>query len=296
MTHDFGGAWTEEKLLVMKSYFGTYAKALSGQPFARWYVDAFAGTGERLHSNSSTSDIISLFGEEAQEVGQIKDGSVRLALNIEPSFTRYIFIDQSIAHTDKLRDLKAEFPSRNIEIHQADANKELIKLAKNTNWQNTRAAIFIDPYGMQVDWNTLEILAATKSCDIALLFPTGSINRMLARSAEIPVEWFNRIDRHLGECDWRAAAYAETQVYDLFSQPTTKSKKSITADGLKKFVYGRLKEIFPFVYPNPYELRNSKDSVLYHLFIMSANPSPKAIGLATRIAGSAFNQPKKHGT
>ena len=218
-----------------------------------------------------------------------------LALNIEPPFTQYIFIDQSITHAGKLRDLKSEFPKRNIQIRQADANVELRKLATSTNWRRTRAAIFIDPYGMQVDWHTLETLAATKSCDIALLFPTGSINRMLSRNAEIPVEWSNRIDRHLGKCDWRAAAYAPEEKFDLFSAPTTIEKKSINANGLKNFVFKRLQNIFPFVYENPYELRNSKDSVLYHLFIMCANPEPKAIALATRIARSAFKQPNRRG-
>ena len=78
MTHNFGGAWTEEKLLVMKTYFGAYAKALGAQPFARWYVDAFAGTGERLHVSPGISDDGSLFEEELYETTQIKDGSVRL--------------------------------------------------------------------------------------------------------------------------------------------------------------------------------------------------------------------------
>jgi three-Cys-motif partner protein len=50
--HEFGGPWTEIKLDAISDYLGFYTAALKAQPnpsrpFELWYVDAFAGSGER---------------------------------------------------------------------------------------------------------------------------------------------------------------------------------------------------------------------------------------------------------
>ncbi len=216
MVHTFGGSWTSLKLDVMDRYFSAFAAALKNRPFACWYVDAFAGTGERTDTQKGVkASTFTLFGEEAGVVAQAKDGSVRLALRIEPPFKRYVFIDQSLQHVTHLNAYKAEFPDRTIDVLAGDANERLTELCQETDWGSTRAAIFIDPYGMQVNWKTLERLAKTKA-DVALLFPTGPLNRLLKRDGEIPPEWEKRIDDHLGECAWRDAFYQKVQYTDLF--------------------------------------------------------------------------------
>lgn len=292
MTHVFGGSWTEEKLAVMRSYFASYAQALKKQPFAKWYIDAFAGTGERNEVKRSGSHGRQLFGDDADEIDDVKDGSARIALGIDPPFDRYVFIDRAKEHIEALESLREEYPARTIDIKTGDANQVLKDLCRSINWRNTRAAVFIDPYGMQVNWSTLESLAATKAVDIALLFPTGPLNRMLARRGNIPAAWAKRIDNHLGPCDWRNASYKETQQTDLFLPDSSALKKTMNAEGLRQFVLERLKSIFPFVCERQLELRNSKGAVLYHLFIICANPSPAAKALAKRLAGHAVNLPR----
>jgi hypothetical protein len=69
--------------------------------------------------------------------------------------------------------------------------------------------------------------------------------------------------------------------------------KTITPDGLRYFVLGRLRSIFPFVHDDQLELKNSKGAILYHLFIICANPSEAAIKLAQRIAERAVKLPRK---
>ena len=291
MDHEFGGGWTEEKLEVMRRYFSAYAQALKNQRFAKWYVDAFAGTGERTESKQ-TAEQSSLFGEDDAEVATSKNGSVRIALGFNPEFKKYVLIERSKARAAELEKLKTEYPNRDIDIRLGDANETLRSLAQSNIWRATRAAVFIDPYGMQVDWETLKALAATKAVDIALLFPTGPLNRMLTRDGNIPPEWAKRIDDHLGECDWRNATYDETSAPDLFSERTLK-KKRLSTEGLRQFVLSRLKTIFPFVSDTQLELKNSKGATLYHLFIICANPSDAAIKLADRLARSAVKLPQK---
>ena len=129
---------------------------------------------------------------------------------------------------------------------------------------------------MQVSWDTLKALATTKAADIALLFPTGPLNRVLTRDGVIPSGWEKRIDDHLGPCDWRNATYEETSAPDLFSEQASRTNKRLTTEGLRQFVLLRLKTIFAFVSDTQLELKNSKGATLYHLFIICANPSSAA--------------------
>jgi three-Cys-motif partner protein len=293
MSHAFGGNWTEEKLEVMRRYFAAYSQALKHQRFTKWYVDAFAGTGDRSDGKAEGPVGSSLFGEDATDVVSVKDGSVRIALGIDPPFDRYVLIEQSKEHVAALQALRTEFPKRSIDIVTGEANDILRELAQKTVWRQTRAAVFIDPYGMQVDWETLEILAATKAVDIALLFPTGPLNRLLTRDGNIPIDWARRIDSHLGPCDWRSACYAQEPVTDLFSTQAAHVTKKMTANGLRHFVLQRLQSVFPYVCEEPLELKNSKGAILYHLFIICVNPSDAAVKLARRLASSALKLPRK---
>ncbi len=294
MKHQFGGDWTEDKLEVMQRYFSAYAQALKNQHFAKWYVDAFAGTGQRNEAKTNIANQNALFETDEPEFVSVKDGSVRIALAIEPAFGKYVFNEQSKAHAAELEKLKQEFPNRKIEVRQGDANQFLQSVASSTNWKKTRAAIFIDPYGMQVSWETLKALSATKSVDIALLFPTGPLTRVLTRDGNIPAEWTRRVDDHLGECDWRNAVYEERSEVDMFTTAvSTRTEKTLTPEGLRQFVAKRLATIFPYVSATQLELKNSKGATLYHLFIICANPAPAAMRLAKKLAQSALKLPSK---
>lgn len=234
-----------------------------------------------------------LFGAETEAVSRAKDGSVRLALEIRPPFARHVLIDRSIDHVVGLESLREDFPQRSIEILHGDANRHLVELCRRTDWRRTRAAVFLDPYGMQLNWSTLECLAATRG-DIALLFPTGPLNRMLRRDGAIPEEWQRRIDDHLGPCDWRDACYRPVTQRTLFDGLEA-SEKAINVAGLRAFVFERLRSIFAFVHEEAVPLANSKGAVLYHLFIICANRSDKAKRPAGKLAAGAIKAVKKKG-
>jgi hypothetical protein len=126
-----------------------------------------------------------------------------------------------------------------------------------------------------------------------LLFPTGPLNRLLTRDGNIPIDWARRIDSHLGPRDWRSACYAQEPVTDLFSTQAAHVTKKMTANGLRHFVLQRLQSVFPYVCEEQLELKNSKGAILYHLFIICANPSDAAVKLARRLASSALKLPRK---
>jgi three-Cys-motif partner protein len=206
-THQFGGPWTVEKLNALSGYLAGYAQALKNQPFRRWYIDAFAGTGDRAAKRQEAASLM-----EIPELDVMTKGSARVALEIEPPFDRYIFIEKRRRRSSALEHLKSEFPNCAIEILNEDANAAVQRICRDTDWRSNRAVLFLDPYGMQVSWETLVAVASTKAIDLWMLYPSGmGLNRLLTKDGEIPSEWQETLDRSLGTPSWREAFYRITK-------------------------------------------------------------------------------------
>ena len=192
MKHEFGGGWTEQKLQILDHYLAAYCKIFRANPRAKHfdtiYVDAFAGTGLIQHRKKAGRGE-ELFAEFAEsETVQFLRGSATRAL--QHPFTRYIFIEKSQARIADLEKLKADSSRKEqIAIRKGDANSKLISLVQSLIGWKCRAVVFLDPYGMQVDWETIRTLGATDGVDLWFLFPLGqAVMRLLQRKSE-PPEW-----------------------------------------------------------------------------------------------------------
>lgn len=236
--HRFGGDWTDEKLAVIAHYLASYTTALKDKPskehpFRKGYVDAFAGTGyrfARLDDEAGDSQAPLLPDLAEKEPQALLDGSARIALKTEPRFDRYVFIERSAERCAQLEALKSEFPhlASDIDIRHGDANAEIQDLCRK-DWSSHRAVLFLDPYGMQVDWKTVESIAATQAIDLWLLFPLGmGVNRLLTRSGEIPISWRRRLDALLGTEDWYEEFYRVESTADLFGTAEDRVVKATT--------------------------------------------------------------------
>jgi three-Cys-motif partner protein len=281
--HSFGGEWTERKLSVVRRYLQAYAQALKNQPFRRIYIDAFAGTGDRTDKRRKVLPLLDL-----PEFDAVAKGSARLALEIEPPFDRYVFIERVTRRASELLALKSEFPRRNVKVVNADANDAIAALCKETNWVATRGVVFLDPYGLQVSWDTLKAISRTEALDAWILFPSGmGLNRLLTKSGEIRQEWQETLDRSLGTREWRLAFYRGEDFPDLFEGTRRKTVKDADSAKLEEFYLNRLRSIFPIVMNNCVRLTNSKEQTMYLLCLASANPSPKVKPLLTKLASWA---------
>ena len=60
-----------------------------------------------------------------------------------------------------------------IAIRQQDCNKYLRETFLRRKWEKLRAIVFLDPFGMQVPWNTIELLAETRAVEVFVNFPVG---------------------------------------------------------------------------------------------------------------------------
>jgi three-Cys-motif partner protein len=275
--HEFGGNWTNEKLSRVQKYLTAYTKILKKQKFKFAYIDAFAGTGYRENKAKDKNDNqLSFFNQiEIKEIEAYSEGSARIALQIEPSFDKYIFIEKSKKHFSELLKLKDDFPAKDnqIELINANANEYILDRCNNYKWQNHRAVLFLDPYGMQVGWETIKAIAYTKAIDLWYLFPLGiGLNRLLKKyHKSIPDSWKNKITDILGTDQWEKTFYTDVEVQTLFGNQTAKEKDA-DFDKISNFVVERLESIFPGVAKNPLLLRNSRNNPLYLLCFASGNP------------------------
>lgn len=278
---NFGGGWTNQKLEKVRQYLAAYTQILSKKSFDFAYIDAFAGTGYREVKTKQTHETL-LFPELAHQDSQkLLDGSARIALRIQPPFTRYIFIEKEQKRFEQLEKLRAEFPdlASRISLVNEDCNTYLQDRCKHYNWKKHRAVLFLDPFGMQVQWDTMQAIAGTKAIDVWILFPLGvAVNRLLKRDGKIIDSWATRLDSLFGTHSWYGEFYKQGQAQTLFNEPEYNSKTCKMAN-ISRFYVERLKTIFAAVHENPLPLCNSKGNPLFQLCFAASNPNAAKLAL-----------------
>jgi three-Cys-motif partner protein len=276
----WGGDWTEIKLGRLGNYLKDYQKALKGQPFRKIYVDAFAGKGIReIGGNFS---LPALEGDGKAYL----DGSPKIALRVEPPFDDYYFVELDPDNFEKLSNLKSDFPDRQAHFLQEEANSFLLRMCTTFDWYRNRAVVFCDPFGMQVNWVTIEAMAKTKAIDLWLLFPLSAVNRMLPRDGKIQEAWRRKLDSFFGTTEWYEQFY-ETKVVDSLLGPTIVQEKAhYTRIG--EFFVNRLQTIFAGVSPNPLFLYDSQNHPLFLLCFAASNE--KGAPIALRIANHILEE------
>lgn len=282
----FGGIWTEKKLEALRKYLKGYTTALKNQPFDCIYIDAFAGTGHRAPRRDN--DQAPLF----PEFDQFAKGSARIALEIEPSFAKYIFVESNRSHFAALKKLENDFPDKadRMRFIKDDANQAIVRLCeKEIDWNENRAVLFVDPYGLQVSWSTIEAVARTESIDLWWLVPIGeAIIRMLPGHGNIDPKWEAKLDDYFGDSGWREFFYSVERHADLFEGTKEGIKRTANYADIERYLRDRLKTIFPRVADRFLTLRNSIGTPLYVLCFAVGNPTKRAQMLAFRLAKSSL--------
>jgi three-Cys-motif partner protein len=146
----------------------------------------------------------------------------------------------------------------------------------------------LDPYALQVDWATLELLAKTRCVDAWYLFPLHDVTRQLARrrSGVGPKE--KRLDKVLGTA-WRELyelppptneMYART-LFGSIPEFAKEEYRKATKAQIEAWFKSRLETIFSYV-SEPLPLFSNIKQQKFSLFLTVANPSTPAINLAKK--------------
>jgi three-Cys-motif partner protein len=134
-----------------------------------------------------------------------------------------------------------------------------------------RAFVFLDPYGLQVYWETIIKLAKTKACDIFINFSVMGVTKLLPKDKEPKTEVIEQLNKVMGDVDWLEQIYQSPQniQLNLFdNQEPNASRDTISADRLADLYTERLKTLFPHV-SNSVLMKNSKNGALYALCLAS---------------------------
>ena len=294
----FGGPHTAEKLDKLEAYLTGFLNVFKKQDWARTvYFDAFAGTGE-IPTTRVEPPLPLDFEDKAFIIG-----SARRALGLELKFSEYVFVEKQRFKARELERLKAEYPDKadSIKVVVADANTALQSFCATTDWNKSRAVVFLDPYGNQVEWSTIEAVAATMAIDLWYLFPAGlGVHRQIGRDAQIDEDKQRSLDRLFGTSDWRQEFIdEEEQPLDLFDEGGRRSRKTATPESVTRFMIKRMGSVFEGGVLEEWLPLGSRGVHMYSLVFACANPSPKANQLARRLARAVMRsgrlgRPKRH--
>ena len=268
----FGGQWTRDKLRILAGYLDAYTTALKKQrSFKLIYVDAFAGSG-----------FVDVDDQPDMDAAALLQGSPQIALDVtDRPFDECIFIDTG---TGNVQSLKFEIERRGnagqARVEQGDANQRLAEFAA-TMQPADRAVVFLDPFGAQVSWQTVRALAETMQCDVWILFPSGTIRRLLPREGDVRRDAHaETLTRVFGDESWRELQQ-RSQQRNMFAQEprieTARGTEELVAKYLEK-----LDGVFAGVAPHSRTLMNSRNVPLYELMFAAGNPAGAKI--AVRIA------------
>lgn len=252
--YDEIGYWSEVKLDIVRKYAAAYSRILNAQQTLRGhvYIDAFAGAG--MHVSRAT--------------GEFVPGSPLNALNIEPRFSEYHFIDLDGDRAQSLRELTQG--RAGVCIHEGDCNSVLLKdvLPRCKYSDYRRALCLLDPYGLNVEWPVLATAGQMGSVEIFYNFMImdANMNVLHRNPDQVTPQQKARMDAVWGDGTWRYVAYSPSK--GLFGVMEEKADNCAIAEAFRK----RLQSVAGFKYvPEPMPMRNTHGAVVYYLYFASPN-------------------------
>lgn len=257
------GPWSEIKLDILRRYAVEYSKILSNQrdpSLYHVYIDAFAGAGYHL----------------SEATGEMVLGSPLNALLVRPPFREYYLIDLDGDKAVGLRELVGG--RTDVHIFPEDCNQVLPKkVFPNVRFEDYRRGLCIlDPYGLHLDWNVIQLSGSMKSLDVFINFPIYDININVLHHdprTVLPAH-IERMNDYWGDETWRRIAYRETDP-DLFGN--TELEK-VSNERFAAAFRERLRKVAGFKrVPEPLPMKNSKGSTVYYLFFASQKGTAEEI-------------------
>lgn len=288
----WGGQWTEEKLDAFEKYVNAYLTIMNTfrekYDWKLLYFDGFAGSGSRSGQETSGESelMLDLFKDNylnEEEISAYKGAAERVLGIEQPGFDWYYFIDKDKTSSQQLEERLAKFtPQRNLVFRTSDANEQVTRLAGSMHKNgNLASLVLLDPFGMQVEWESIAQLKGTRT-DLWILIPTGVIvNRLLDRKGEL-----THIDRLTsffgkGEDFLRDYFYRKRTIETLFGETELMEKVERPITRIAELYIEQLKTIFDYVTEKPLVLYNSRRTPIFHFACASNNPT--AIKIASQI-------------
>lgn len=282
----WGGNWTEKKLDAFAKYVVAYLTIMKKNPYWKTiYFDGFAGCGERK-DKYKTSIYQKLLLTEQEE--KLYKGAAERVLTLPNnlSFDYHYFIDTKQESLKKLEKKLSELQktkANQFQYRYGDCNRWLLELSRamKERKNNYASLVLLDPFGMQINWESIETLRNTRT-DIWILIPTGVIvNRLLDKSCKLKHSKKLQSFFGLDEGEIIEYFYQKKTYTSLFGETEIIRKVSSPIEKIADLYALRLKTIWKFVTEKPLRLENSKGVPIFHFVFASNNES--ALKIAKQI-------------
>jgi three-Cys-motif partner protein len=280
----WGGPWTEKKLNAFSKYVWSYLMIMKKNTF--WetiYFDGFAGSGTK--EKNIDNEYYKQLQITVEEEKTYKGAAERvLTLKDDLSFNYYYFIDKQECSIQKLEqklNSKLDLSNKIISYRAGDANQMILELAKAMKTKKYAALVLLDPFGMQINWNSIESLRDTRT-DIWILIPTGVIiNRLLDKKGELKFE--DKLETFFGLSieEIKSIFYKKSTSQTLFGEEEIITKVTEPIGKIAKIYSQRLNTIWKYVTEEPLRLDNRNGVPIFHFVFASNNPS--ALKIANQI-------------
>ena len=288
----WGGQWTEEKLDAFEKYVKAYLTIMNtSRDKYNWkliYFDGFAGSGSRNEKKKEKDSVLlqDFFKDsilQKEELNLYKGAAERVLGIPQRGFDYYYFIDKDKESSLKLHELLSCFENEKILVYRnSDANKQIEMLASAMQKDRKFASlVLLDPFGMQVDWSSIEMLKDTRT-DLWILIPTGVIvNRLLDRKCDLT--HIDRLTSFFGkdEAFLKNYFYKIRTVDTLFGETEIVEKVKKPIEKIAELYIEQLKTIFRYVTEKPLVLYNTRNTPIFHFACASNNET--AIKIASQI-------------
>lgn len=289
----FGSSHTRRKLEVLEGYLNAYSTALKNKGKKLIYFDAFAGSGE-VRPKQIDGDTLNLIDfDEIESAENLILGSSVRALNTTDPFHRYIFVDKSTKNIENLKQrLQGHDRFHRCQFKRSDANDSIKRFCEKLDWSDKRAVMFLDPFGSQVNWETIECIAKTERIDLWYLFPAGlSVNRQISRTGAIDFHHEASINRVFGNNDWKPTLVKGVVAPDLF-QEQTKLEKVGGPTEITEMMIKQMQGVFGGGVLTKWLPLGRNNSHWYSLIFAISNREPAAVRLAKRLASDVMKATK----
>ncbi len=289
----WGGKWTKLKLDAFIDYVKAYLTIMNKVGYWQTiYFDGFAGAGERLKNPENLkTDLNLVFQDENLEDIDLYKGSVKRVLELrDKTFDYYYFIDSDAQNIEKIGEIKQSIEHidhQYIIARQADCNEQIPELAKALASNKYAALLFIDPFGMQVNWDSIATLKDTRS-DIWILIPSGvTINRLLPKSGDVTNP--EKLEQFFGlpYDQLFNYFYGHKTEETLFGRFKNFEKLDNPIERIVELYKNQLNTIWAHVTDPPLILKNSRNVPIFHLLFASNNKN--ALKIASQIIGKKQN-------
>lgn len=253
------------------------------------YFDGFAGSGAIL---SESEDQV------GDEYALVEGVATRILKQNQPRrFDYYYFVEKDPQNANMLEAMIAkDFPDLRhaVRVVSSDFNQEIRKITgrmrelEGGGSKKIKALVFIDPYGMSVEWDSVASLKGL-GIDMWILIPSGiGVNRLIPKNFDkIDPNWFRRLSQFFGieVEELKKYFYSPSPQQSLFGEEMM--KESDTIRRIHQLYEERLKTVFEFV-SAPFIMENSKGSIMYHFLLASNNKA--AVKIANDIIGKGITK------